>query len=73
MGDRYIMDVTCPKCGACDNGVYYAPTCEFTTHRCSKCGHIIDLEEYTGITYEDASNADVIAGMCKTTKAKEKA
>lgn len=56
MGTRYILEVKCPKCGALDDGVYYAPTCGFTTHECT-CGNVIDLEEYTGVSYEDASNA----------------
>ena len=62
MGDRYILTVTCPKCNKTDDDVYYAPTCGFITHRCS-CGHVIDLEEETGITYDDASNAGEIGDI----------
>ena len=56
MGTRYIIEVECPECGILDDGVYYAPTCGFTTHECA-CGHVTDLEEHTGISHEDASNA----------------
>lgn len=54
MGTRYYVDVTC-ECGATTENVYYAPTCGFTVHKCG-CGREIDLGEYTGISYEDASN-----------------
>lgn len=64
MGDRYIIDVICPKCDFVNEDCYYAPTCDFTHWACEKCGHIIDLEEYTGITKEDCSNADSIQKMC---------
>ncbi len=59
MGDRYFLQLTCPKCGFFDDDVYYAPTCGFVDWKC-KCGHVVDLEEHTGITYEDASNIDLI-------------
>ena len=59
MGDRFILTVICPKCGHEDNDVYYAPTCGFLTWTC-KCGHVIDLEKLTGISYDDASNKDLI-------------
>lgn len=64
MGYRYFLSVTCPKCGRTDNEVYYAPTCGFVEHRCL-CGHATDLEELTGISYEDASNRDEIEALCK--------
>jgi len=60
MGDRYILTVVCPECGSTEDDVYYAPTCGFVTHKCSGCGMEIDLETYTGITYVDASNAEMI-------------
>ncbi len=59
MGDRYIISVECPKCDEFMDDVYFAPTRDFITKACDECGHIIDLVEYTGITCEDASNADV--------------
>lgn len=62
MGTRYFLQITCPKCGVHDNDVYYAPTCGFVTWEC-ECGHEIDLEEWTGISYEEASNATEIAKM----------
>lgn len=55
MGDRYFLTVKCPSCDTIDEDVYYAPTCDFVSHTCSKCGARIDLAEYTGISYEDAS------------------
>lgn len=64
MGDRYILTVKCPKCGHEDDNVYYAPTCGFTEHKCS-CGHIVDLEKLTGITYEEASNRAEIEELCR--------
>ena len=60
MGDRYIITVTCPDCGFIDDDVYYAPTCGFVDWECPKCNKKVDLEKLTGITYEDASNADMI-------------
>jgi len=63
MGIRYILDVVCPKCRK-RSEVYYAPTCDFLTHKC-ECGHEIDLEEYTGITYEQASNRREMEELCQ--------
>ena len=54
MGNRYWLSVTC-KCGFEDRNVYYAPTCGFTDWKCPKCNQVIDLEEYSNISYEDAS------------------
>ena len=55
MGDRYFLKMTCDRCGAMEEDVYFAPTCGFTTWKC-KCGNKIDLIEHTGITAEMASN-----------------
>ena len=55
MGTRYYIPVTCPECKFHDNDVYYAPTCGFVTWTC-RCGHVVDLEELTGIGYDEASN-----------------
>lgn len=63
MGDRYFLTIVCPKCDMMDNDVYYAPTCGFSTHKCIGCGEEIDLEKYTGIGYEDASNIDAIQAL----------
>jgi hypothetical protein len=60
MGTRYLLEVVCPKCGFVDDSCPYAPTCGFTKWECDQCGCVIDLEEYTGISFEDASNADEI-------------
>lgn len=68
MGDRYFLTVTCPKCGFYDDDVYYAPTCGFKSWRCEKCGQVIDLEKYTGISEEDASNRSEIEELLKQYK-----
>jgi len=56
MGNRYILTVVCPNCGTESDDVFYAPTCGFVDFTCPECGVVIDLEEYTGISYEEASN-----------------
>jgi len=63
MGTRYILSVICPACGCVAEDVYYAPTCDFVNHTCCACGTVIELEEYTGISYEDASNRQEIDKM----------
>ena len=71
MGDRYILTIEC-LCGHEDPEVYYAPTCGFSMHKCSACGHEIDLADYTGISYEDASNLGLITeAIAKVKKEKE--
>lgn len=60
MGDRFFLEVTCPKCGFHDDDVYYAPTSDFIDWTCDGCGHVVDLEELTGISYEDASNPNIM-------------
>lgn len=64
MGDRYIIEIVCPKCGKKDSEVYFAPTCGFTEWACPLCKSIINLCEYTGVTHEMASNLDVIESLC---------
>ena len=64
MGDRYVLTVTCPKCSHVEEEVYYAPTCGFIKYKCP-CGHLIDLEELSGISYEEASNCSEIEKICK--------
>lgn len=64
MGDRYILTILCPVCKTEDEA-YYAPTCGFVDHECANCGEVIDLAEYTGISYEDASNAKEIEAICQ--------
>jgi len=68
MGDRYIIEIRCPNCNYKDDDVYFAPTCGFDTWKCPKCGRIIDLCEYTGISKEDASNKDIINAIIKAAK-----
>jgi hypothetical protein len=65
MGNRYYVDVTCPKCDTKEEEVYYAPTCGFLTWTCPSCGCVVDLEKLTGISYEDASNLDLIQEICE--------
>jgi transposase-like protein len=65
MGDRYILQIECPKCDLFDDEVYFAPTCGIDKWRCINCKHTVDLYEYTGISYEDASNADLIKDLCE--------
>lgn len=60
MGNRYILTVTCPECGHVGKDVWFAPTCEYDDWECPSCGRVVDLCEYTGISYEDASNASEI-------------
>ena len=60
MGDRYVMEIECPKCNKANKDVYFAPTCGFTHFKC-ECGHIIDLVGMTGITPEKASNREEIS------------
>lgn len=67
MGDRFSGPITCPRCSEKDE-YYYAPTCGFTVWQCPKCGMEVDLEELTGISYEDASNREQIAGIIKRVK-----
>ena len=57
MGDRYFLEVACPRCGYYDDNVYFAPTCGFEEWTCPLCRYVVDLEELTGISYDDASNA----------------
>lgn len=74
MGTRYYLDVTCPECGVTPPGndamtgtnAYYAPTCGFTDWTCPECGHVVDLAEYTGISYEDASNRKEIEQLVES-------
>ena len=69
MGNRYWIDVTCPKCGHHEEeSQYYAPTCGIKTCICSSCGFVIDLEQYTGITEEEASNKAEIEAIIDTFK-----
>lgn len=61
MGTRYYLEVICPQCGKKDDSVYYAPTCGFNDWTCPRCKTVVDLGEYSGISYEDASNRQEIA------------
>ena len=63
MGSRYILTIICPKCGYEDDDVCYAPTCDIMSWRCPECNEYVNLEKYTGITYEMASNRGTIEEM----------
>lgn len=63
MGTRYVISVICPHCGDISDDVYYAPTCGFASHVCPECDAEICLEEYTGISAEDASNRQMIESL----------
>ena len=71
MGERYYVTVKCPKCGFTENDVYYAPTCGIISWECPKCEYVVNLEEYTGISYEEASNLDIIQKIVDCAKEKE--
>jgi hypothetical protein len=66
MGDRYIITVVCPNCDTESEDVPFAPTCGFVDFTCPECGLVIDLEEYTGISYEEASNRAEIEAIIGT-------
>ncbi len=61
MGDRWVMEIKCPKCNKVDPDVYFAPTCGFTEWTCGACGMKVDLIALTGITPDKASNRDEIS------------
>ena len=64
MGTRYHLTIVCPDCGFTDEDGYYAPTCGFTDWCCAHCGTLVDLEEYTGISYDEASNLEEMQALC---------
>lgn len=37
MGTRYFLMLHCPYCNELNEDVYYAPSCDFYTHRCDFC------------------------------------
>jgi|GEM_PF-2460336 len=43
MGDRWFLELNCPYCGEHNSDVYYAPTCEFYTHRCDVCDEEFEI------------------------------
>ncbi len=44
MGTRYFLDLNCLHCGKTNDECYYAPTCDFLTHKCDHCGEEFDIE-----------------------------
>lgn len=72
MGDRYILAVKCNKCGFEEKDVYYAPTCFFVGWKCPKCENVIDLEKYTGISYEEASNSGELSYLIERLDGKDR-
>lgn len=55
----------CNECGTKHQDVWYAPTCDVKEFTCDNCDFVIDLERYTGISEEEASNRDVIDGVAR--------
>ncbi len=66
MGDRYFIDVKCRECGYEEEDVYYAPTCGIVSWECPECETVMDLGEYSGISYEDASNLEMMEAIAQT-------
>ena len=44
MGTRYFLALECSHCGQVNEECYYAPTCDFLTHKCDHCGVEFDIE-----------------------------
>jgi len=65
MGDRWTLEVECARCGFVEDDVPFAPTSGIVEWTCPKCGHIENLEELTGISYEDASSAEQMALLAR--------
>lgn len=63
MGDRYYLTVKCKSCGFTEAHVYYAPTCGFVMWTCPECNNITDLGIYSGISYDDCSNRELISNI----------
>jgi len=72
MGTRYFLTVTCPKCKYTDLNVLYAPTCEIVEWKCPECGTMVDLAEYSGVSYEEASNQEGVKRAVEEVVAAEK-
>jgi len=36
--------LNCPHCGELNDDVYYAPTCDFITHRCEHCNQVFGIQ-----------------------------
>jgi hypothetical protein len=70
MGDRYYITVKCEKCSYVEHDVYYAPTCGFIEWTCPACTAKVDLQKYTGISYEEASNRELIRELIERARAK---
>ena len=70
MGDRNYIDITCPECGKKEENWYYAPTSHLGLNWHCRCGYTVNLEEYTGISYEDASNLQEIKEIIRDARVK---
>ncbi|MFW6120725.1 MAG: hypothetical protein ACOC80_07465 [Petrotogales bacterium] len=66
-----MLTVKCPECGFVEYDVGFAPTCGINSWVCPKCGEKVDLQEYTGISYKDASNIDIISEIADVYKEKK--
>ena len=56
MTHRFLM-VLC-QCGAIEKNVHYAPERGLTTHKCSKCGAVIDLAALADFASCDTERAE---------------
>ena len=45
MGDRYTLKLDCATCGATNENVWYAPSCEVTTFICDQCKQKNKIEQ----------------------------
>jgi len=74
MGNRYELIRDCVYCGKTDDGVYYAPTCNFFTFTCEKCGRKnfitsdLKVKKMEEVTYEDIYEAVSMASNMMSDK-----
>jgi len=71
MGERFIIEVICLGCGFVDDDVPFAPTSGFVTWECPKCSMVVDLAQYTGISYGSASNAGQMDALAELFRKEE--
>lgn len=68
MGDRWTLKLNCVYCNHSNDKVYYAPTCNFYTFKCSKCKkeNYID-SNHKANKIEDANLKDIREGFVSNT------
>lgn len=63
MGDRYELNKKCVYCNTLNEDIWYAPTCNSMTFKCSKCNKInfitteFIVKRVEEVTYEDVYSA----------------